>query len=141
MTCWHARVSPWLVAVAVFFAPCRGWAYDDEDAGPVCDESRAILAGEESDCDGVLIGPKRLGQLLEDRERLSTCNIDLRLSRDLLRIDGERCDGRLRLLTEALDKANAKLREPPAWQWQNAVFGVALGLVLGAGVTAWVATR
>ncbi len=141
MTCWHSRVSPWLVALTVALTPCRGRAYEDEDAGPICDESRAILTGEEADCDGVLLGPQRLGALLEARERVKTCDIDLRLSRDLLRIEGERCDGRLRLMTEALERANVKLAQPPRWQWETAVVGLAVGLLFGAGLTAYVATR
>lgn len=134
MRCWHAKVSPWLVALMVAFTPCRGRAYDDEDAGPICDESRPMLTGEVADCDGVLIGPKRLGSLLEARERVATCDIDLRLSRDLLRIEDERCDGRLRLLTEALERANVKLARPARWQWETAVLGLAVGLVLGGAV-------
>lgn len=141
MTCWHARVSPWMVALTVFFAPCRGRAYDDEDAGPLCDESRPIMAGEESDCDGVVLGPKRLGQLLEDRERLRTCAIDLRLARELVGIEATRCNGRIDQLTNALDLARVKLAEPPRWQWEAAALGLAVGLLFGAGLTAYVATR
>lgn len=129
-----SRLSPWLVAIAVAATPCRGRAYDDEDPGPVCDEARPVLAGEESDCDGILIGPKRLGALLEDRERVATCEIDLRLSRDLLRIEGERGDGRLKLLSEALDRANQRLLRPPAFQWGTAAAGLALGLLAGVGL-------
>lgn len=90
-----------------------------------------MLTGEVADCDGVLIGPKRLGLLVEARERVATCDIDLRLSRDLLRIEGERCDGRLRLLSDALERANVRLAKPPRWQWETAVVGLAVGLVLG----------
>ena len=135
------RLGPWLVALTVAVTPCRGRAYDDEDPGPICDEARPVLAGEESDCDGVIIGPKRLGSLLEARERMSVCEVDLRLARDLYRIEGERCDGRLGLLSGALDRANVRLAEPPAWQWQNAVLGLAVGLALGVGLAAWVVTR
>ena len=132
MTCWHAKVSPWLLALTVALTPCRGRANDD--LGPVCEDSRPMLTGEVADCDGVLIGPKRLGPLLEARERVATCDIDLRLSRDLLRIEGERCDGRLRLLADALERANVRLAKPPRWQWETAVVGLAVGLVLGGAV-------
>jgi hypothetical protein len=67
--------------------------------------------------------------------------VDLRLARDMMRVEVERCDGRLQLVTQALERANAKLLEPPRWQWETAVVGLALGLVLGAGATAWLVSR
>jgi hypothetical protein len=135
------KASSVTMAVVLALTPCPGRAIEEDDAGPLCDDSRAILTGERADCDGVLIGPKRLGALLEDRERLATCGVDLRLARDMMRVEVERCDGRLQLVTQALERANAKLLEPPRWQWETAVVGLALGLVLGAGATAWLVSR
>ena len=135
------RAPAWLAAVLVALTPCRGRADDLDEAGPLCDDSRPIMTGERSDCDGLLVGPQLMGSLLEARERVRLCGIDLRLERELLRVERERCDGRLALVNEALERANAKLRQPPRWQWETAVVGLALGLVLGAGVTAYVATR
>ena len=129
-----SRAGSLLLALTVAATPCTGRAYDDEDPGPICDEARAVMAGEESDCDGVIIGPKRLGSLLEARERVAVCEVDLGLARDLYRIEGERCDGRLGLLTQALDRANERLRQPPRWQWETGAVGVALGLVVGLGL-------
>lgn len=135
------RAPAWLAAVLVALMPCRGRADDLDEAGPLCDDSRPIMTGELADCDGLLVGPQLMGSLLEARERVRLCGIDLRLERELLRVERERCDGRLALVNEALERANAKLRQPPRWQWETAVVGLALGLVLGAGVTAYVATR
>lgn len=135
------KAPAWLAAVVVALTPCRGRADDLDDAGPVCVDSRPVLTGERSDCDGLLVGPELMGSLVEARERVRLCGIDLRLERELLRVERERCDGRLRLVNDALERANAKLRQPPRWQWEAAAVGLALGLVLGAGVTAYVATR
>lgn len=141
MTSWHARLSQWLLALTVALTPCRGRAYEDEDAGPLCDESRPILAGEESDCDGVVIGPKRLGALLQEREELAVCRVDLGLARKLGELGREHCDARLERVTAALLEANARLLQPPRWQWDTALVGFAVGLVVGASLTAYVATR
>lgn len=125
----------WVLAVVLALTPrsVRADELVDDDA-PVCEDSRPVLAGEVVDCDGVLVGPRKLGGLLEDRERLGICDVDLKLARKVAQLEREHCDARLAQVNAALTEANARLARPARWQWETAVLGLAVGLVVGGAV-------
>lgn len=125
----------WALAVILALTPrsVRADELVDDDA-PVCEDSRPLMTGEVADCDGVLVGPRKLGGLLEDRERLGVCNVDLTLARRVGQLEREHCDARLAQVNAALTEANARLARPARWQWETAVVGLAVGLVLGGAV-------
>lgn len=125
----------WALAVILALTPRQVRADElvDDDA-PVCEDSRPLMTGEVADCDGVLVGPRKLGGLLEDREHLGVCNVDLTLARRVGQLEREHCDARLAQVNAALTEANARLARPARWQWETAVLGLAVGLVVGAGI-------
>lgn len=126
----------WVLAIVLALTPrsVRADELVDDDDAPVCEDSRAILTGEVADCDGVLVGPRKLGALLEDRERLRVCDIDLGLARKVGQLEREHCDTRLAAVNSALAEANARLARPARWQWETAVLGLAVGLVVGGAL-------
>ena len=104
----------------------------------LCDESLELLEDEPAPCDGVLVGPVRLGGLLQDRQRLAVCRVDLEAERARSVIDRRGCDERLAVVAGAVDVANARADRFP---WAHVLTSTLLGMVAGALVVGALVSR
>ena len=111
-----------VVALALSLVPGRARA-------ELCEDSVELLATEPAPCDGVLVGPRRLGGLLEDRELRRACGLELEAERKRSVIDRRACDERVAVVAGAVDVANARADRFP---WAHVLTSLAVGMVAGA---------
>lgn len=95
----------------------------------LCEDTTELLIGELAPCDGVLVGPRRLGGLLEDRELRRACGLELDAERKRSAIDARACDERVAIMAGAIDVADARADRFP---WAHVLTSLALGMVAGA---------
>lgn len=112
------------VCVAVALACVPGRVRAD-----VCLEAVPVLTRDPAPCDGVILGPTKLGELLKARELRSVCAIELDAERARSVVDRRACDERVAIMAGAVDAANARADRFP---WGHVFGGILLGLAAGA---------
>jgi len=95
----------------------------------VCLEAVPVLISDRVPCDGVLVPPVKLGELLKARELRAVCAVELEAERKRSVIDRRTCDERVAIMAGAVDVANARADRFP---WAQVLGGVLVGLAAGA---------
>jgi hypothetical protein len=117
-------VRPVIAALIIACVPGRA------RADGLCVDSIELLAGDSATCDGVLVGPDKLGELLEHRAKRQVCELELGAERKRSVIDRRGCDERISIMAAEVDHANARAdRFPWAHVWGALLLGVVVGAV------------
>lgn len=95
----------------------------------VCSEAVPVLISDRVPCDGVLVPPLKLGELLKARELRAVCAVELEAERKRSVIDRRSCDERVTIMAGAVDAANARADRFP---WAHVLGGILVGLAAGA---------
>ncbi|MBM4073836.1 MAG: hypothetical protein FJ271_33700, partial [Planctomycetes bacterium] len=89
-------------------------AYPAAARAELCDDSLELLAGDVAACDGVLVGPVKLGELLKDKERQRVCALELDAAVVKSSIDAQACQHQADIQAVNLNLATARAEQAEA---------------------------
>ena len=115
-------------------------------AAEPCPTSTVMRRGDVATCDGILTPGVRVKACLTAEEDLTLCRVEHAAETRLRAIDATRCGDTIRALEEALaaEREAGRNEATPVTRtrWEPIALGVAIGVLVGAGVVGVVwATR